>query len=126
MPNQEEQLDFFVKTTWTKDDDDEDKAEPQKEKKPKTKEDEAAAEEELTKEEKDSGKPHIIFFYLLIIFLSYSIFRSEKTPLIIQMDDWNEVTYTRANYKTHALIKEGENKVFFMPSAANGIFNLIN
>jgi hypothetical protein len=38
------------------------------------------------------------------------------------MDDWNEVTYTKANYKTHSIIKEEEKKVFFMPSAANGKF----
>ncbi len=61
MPNQEEQLDFFVKTTWTKDDEDDDKTEPQKEKKPKTKDDETvAAEDEITKEEKDSGILHKI------------------------------------------------------------------
>ncbi len=56
MPNQEEQLDFFVKTTWTKEDEDDDKTEPKKEKKPKTKDDETAAEDELTKEGQDSGK----------------------------------------------------------------------
>ncbi len=57
MPNQEEQLDFFVKTTWAKVDEHDDITEPQKEKKPKTKDEETAAEDkELLKEERDSGK----------------------------------------------------------------------
>jgi hypothetical protein len=37
------------------------------------------------------------------------------------MDDWNEITYTRARYKKHSIVKEEEKNVLFMPKASRGI-----
>ena len=51
-----------------------------------------------------------------------NLFFADKTPLIIKMEDWREISYTRAIYLPHQQQKEISNRLLFMPKTNNGNF----
>ncbi len=38
------------------------------------------------------------------------------------MDDWNDISYNRARYKTHVSIIQDDLRLLFMPSGNNGAY----